>query len=283
MILVYKTRADKRDRIPAVNHVDDTGRLQTVERHVNPRYYRLIEEFERQTGVPIAAQHVVQRERADRDDARARGRDVPEDAHGRARARQPRRAPGVTRRAAAARPEPVLRAGRRGDRPAARAALQRPRARLRRDGRHGDGSPDAPAGRETRDGVDVVRVRSTTFERRRLSLRALNYATFLVQALRVALAQERPDVVLAMTDPPVIGDLALIVARRFRVPLVVVVAGRLPRDGGAARPDRQPRRARGAARARERVPAPRRPRRRDRRDDARAARREGRARGPRRR
>ena len=32
MILVYKTRADKREQIPAVNHVDDTGRLQTVER-----------------------------------------------------------------------------------------------------------------------------------------------------------------------------------------------------------------------------------------------------------
>jgi carbamoyltransferase len=53
MILVYKTKADKRERIPAVNHVDDTGRLQTVERHVNPRYYRLIEEFEKQTGVPV--------------------------------------------------------------------------------------------------------------------------------------------------------------------------------------------------------------------------------------
>src|SRR5262249_38136418 len=53
MILVYKARADKRERIPAVNHVDDTGRLQTVERAVNPRYYRLIEEFERATGVPV--------------------------------------------------------------------------------------------------------------------------------------------------------------------------------------------------------------------------------------
>jgi carbamoyltransferase len=53
MILVYKTKADKRDKVPAVNHVDDTGRLQTVERHLNPRYYRLIEEFERQTRVPI--------------------------------------------------------------------------------------------------------------------------------------------------------------------------------------------------------------------------------------
>jgi carbamoyltransferase len=53
MVLVYKTRPDKRERIPAVNHVDDTGRLQTVERHVNPRYYRLIEEFGARTGVPV--------------------------------------------------------------------------------------------------------------------------------------------------------------------------------------------------------------------------------------
>jgi carbamoyltransferase len=53
MILVYKTRADKRDKIPAVNHVDDTGRVQSVEERVNPRYYRLISEFEKQTGVPI--------------------------------------------------------------------------------------------------------------------------------------------------------------------------------------------------------------------------------------
>jgi carbamoyltransferase len=53
MILVYRTRAEKRSEIPAVNHVDDTGRLQTVEERVSPRYYGLIKEFERQTGVPI--------------------------------------------------------------------------------------------------------------------------------------------------------------------------------------------------------------------------------------
>jgi carbamoyltransferase len=53
MVLVYKTRADKRELVPAVNHVDDTGRLQTVTREANDRYYRLIEAFERQTGVPI--------------------------------------------------------------------------------------------------------------------------------------------------------------------------------------------------------------------------------------
>jgi carbamoyltransferase len=36
-----------------VNHVDDTGRVQSVERDIDPRYYQLIEEFNRQTGVPI--------------------------------------------------------------------------------------------------------------------------------------------------------------------------------------------------------------------------------------
>src|SRR5207248_7707081 len=45
MVLVYKTRANKRELIPAVNHVDDTGRVQSVEREIEPRYYRLIEEF----------------------------------------------------------------------------------------------------------------------------------------------------------------------------------------------------------------------------------------------
>jgi carbamoyltransferase len=53
MVLVYKTREDKRDKIPAVNHVDDTGRLQTVEERVSPKYYRLIKAFGEKTGVPI--------------------------------------------------------------------------------------------------------------------------------------------------------------------------------------------------------------------------------------
>jgi carbamoyltransferase len=53
MVLVYKTRPGKRDELPAVNHVDDTGRLQTVEERVAPRYHRLITEFGRLTGVPV--------------------------------------------------------------------------------------------------------------------------------------------------------------------------------------------------------------------------------------
>jgi len=53
MVLVYKTSSDKRDKLLAVNHVDDTGRVQSVEADVEPRYHRLISEFERQTGVPV--------------------------------------------------------------------------------------------------------------------------------------------------------------------------------------------------------------------------------------
>ena len=53
MVLVYKVRAEKRDLVPAVTHVDDTGRLQTVEQRVSPRYHRLIAEFATQTGFPI--------------------------------------------------------------------------------------------------------------------------------------------------------------------------------------------------------------------------------------
>ena len=72
------------------------------------------------------------------------------------------------------------------------------------------------------DGVEIVRVRSTAHARRNLGPRALNYSTYLLQSVRAGLAAPRPDVVLCMTDPPVIGNVALIVARRFRVPLVVV-------------------------------------------------------------
>ena len=53
MVLVYKTREEKREQIPAVNHVDDTGRVQSVEPGVLPRYHALISAFEHLTDVPI--------------------------------------------------------------------------------------------------------------------------------------------------------------------------------------------------------------------------------------
>lgn len=83
-------------------------------------------------------------------------------------------------------------------------------------------APRADAGRTIVDGVEVVRVRSTAFDRSKLPLRAINYATYLASSLWAGLRARKPDVVLCMTDPPVIADVALAVARRFRVPLVVV-------------------------------------------------------------
>ncbi|MDZ4812148.1 MAG: carbamoyltransferase C-terminal domain-containing protein [Pseudomonadota bacterium] len=53
MMQVYPIRVEQRARIPAVCHVDGSGRLQTVYRHTNPRFYRLIESFAALTGVPM--------------------------------------------------------------------------------------------------------------------------------------------------------------------------------------------------------------------------------------
>ena len=53
MIKVYPIRAEKRPLVPAVTHADGTGRLQTVSRRTNPRYWKLIRAFEQQTGVPM--------------------------------------------------------------------------------------------------------------------------------------------------------------------------------------------------------------------------------------
>ena len=53
MLKVYKIRPEKREIIPAVTHVDGTGRLQTVRREDNPLYWQLIEEFRKITGVPV--------------------------------------------------------------------------------------------------------------------------------------------------------------------------------------------------------------------------------------
>lgn len=81
--------------------------------------------------------------------------------------------------------------------------------------------PNIPS-RETRNGVDIVRVNSTAFDRADLPQRAANYLSYLVESARVAVRSPAPDIVLCMTDPPVVANVALLVARRFRVPLVVI-------------------------------------------------------------
>ena len=50
---VLPIKAEKRKLIPAVTHVDGSGRLQSVNKNLRPRYHRLISEFYKITGVPI--------------------------------------------------------------------------------------------------------------------------------------------------------------------------------------------------------------------------------------
>jgi carbamoyltransferase len=53
MLMVYQIRPERRAEIPAVTHVDGSGRLQTVSREANPLYYQLISDFCELTGVPV--------------------------------------------------------------------------------------------------------------------------------------------------------------------------------------------------------------------------------------
>jgi carbamoyltransferase len=53
MVMAYKIKPKQREIIPAVTHGDGTGRLQTVERDVSPRYWKLIHRFGEVTRVPV--------------------------------------------------------------------------------------------------------------------------------------------------------------------------------------------------------------------------------------
>jgi len=53
MILTAQVRPEKRAVIPSVTHVDGSARPQTVEKEINPLYWRLLDEFEKRTGVPV--------------------------------------------------------------------------------------------------------------------------------------------------------------------------------------------------------------------------------------
>lgn len=75
---------------------------------------------------------------------------------------------------------------------------------------------------EVRNGVRIVRVRSTTFDRTQLHRRAANYVSYLGDSILNGLRGPKPELVLCMTDPPIVGDIGLVVARRFGVPLLVI-------------------------------------------------------------
>ncbi|MDP2908593.1 MAG: carbamoyltransferase C-terminal domain-containing protein, partial [Nanoarchaeota archaeon] len=53
MLMVYPIKKEKQKLIPAVTHVDGSGRLQTIRKHHNPLYHGVIKEFEKLTKIPI--------------------------------------------------------------------------------------------------------------------------------------------------------------------------------------------------------------------------------------
>lgn len=53
MLMVYPVRSEYRERLPAITHVDGSGRLQTIRREQQPLYYEVIKAFGRRSGIPV--------------------------------------------------------------------------------------------------------------------------------------------------------------------------------------------------------------------------------------
>jgi len=75
--------------------------------------------------------------------------------------------------------------------------------------------------REEYRGVQIFRARGTRFDKRRFAGRATNYMTYFFAACWAGLRLDRPDVVVALTDPPIIGLAAWLAGKRFGAPLVM--------------------------------------------------------------
>src|SRR5207237_4313707 len=75
--------------------------------------------------------------------------------------------------------------------------------------------------RETYRGIEILRAGGTRFSKRRFPGRFTNYVSYFLSACYAGLRLERPDVVVAQTDPPILGLAAYLAARRFRVPFVM--------------------------------------------------------------
>ncbi|MBI4445040.1 MAG: sugar transferase [Acidobacteria bacterium] len=70
-------------------------------------------------------------------------------------------------------------------------------------------------------GVEIIRARGTRFSKNRFAGRLSNYLTYFLSACYAGLRLESPDVIVALTDPPIIGLAAWISSRRFSCPLVL--------------------------------------------------------------
>ena len=88
----------------------------------------------------------------------------------------------------------------------------------------GTGSGAARLGRlferEWHNGVEIIRTRGTTLRPQRFIGRAMNYVSYFLSACLAGLRVRRPDVVVALTDPPIIGLAGLLAARRARARFV---------------------------------------------------------------
>jgi lipopolysaccharide/colanic/teichoic acid biosynthesis glycosyltransferase len=74
--------------------------------------------------------------------------------------------------------------------------------------------------REWHNGVEIIRTRGTTLRPQRFVGRAMNYVSYFLSACLAGLRVRRPDVVVALTDPPIIGLAGLLAARRARARVV---------------------------------------------------------------
>jgi colanic acid biosynthesis glycosyl transferase WcaI len=75
--------------------------------------------------------------------------------------------------------------------------------------------------RERHNGVAILRARGTRFSKRRFIGRFSNYVTYFLSACYAGLRLDRPDVVVALTDPPIVGLAAYLASLRFRIPFVM--------------------------------------------------------------
>jgi len=75
--------------------------------------------------------------------------------------------------------------------------------------------------RDRHNGVEILRARGTRFSKRRFAGRASNYVTYFLSACYAGLRLDKPDVVVALTDPPIVGLAAWLAGLRFRAPLVM--------------------------------------------------------------
>jgi len=82
--------------------------------------------------------------------------------------------------------------------------------------------------RDAHQGVTVYRARGTTFAKDRFIGRATNYMTYFLTACYAGLRLEKPDVLVAQTDPPIIGLAAWLAGRRFGVPFVMAFKDLFP-------------------------------------------------------